>query len=462
MTITSPYDDSFLWEVPACDATHVDEAVTVARRALEADPLPAWRRAEILDRAAKALTDSDVADSLARTISAETAKPVTAARGEVTRAVSTFRFSAVAARTLTGEMIPLEASEFGAGERLGFAMRVPVGVVGAITPFNFPLNLAAHKLGPAIAAGCPVVLKPGDQTPLTGIRLVELLQDRCGLPAEWLSVVTGTGPEVGQHLVDHDDVAMITFTGSVDVGWRIRSMAPRKKVALELGNNAPVIVEPDADLKVAAAKIVAAGFGFSGQACISVQRVLAHASVIDDLLGRIVTETEALVVGPPDDEQTQVSSVISVAARDRIVSWIDEAVADGAHIATGGSVDDQGVLRPTVLRDVTPDMQVCCNEVFGPVVAVASYESIDDAIAVANDTRFGLQAGVFTADLATAVRATRVLDFGGVIVNDVPTWRADQMPYGGIRDSGNTREGPLHSAREMTELRTVILNARAE
>jgi acyl-CoA reductase-like NAD-dependent aldehyde dehydrogenase len=456
LLVRAPFGGDVVGEVPRCDRGHVDEAVRAARTAMAANPLPAWRRAEILDRAAELLATHEVVDDLAGTIAREAAKPITTARAEVERAASTFRFSAAVCRGLSGEMLPLDAAAVGEG-RLGFALRVPIGVVGAITPFNFPVNLVAHKLAPAIAAGCAVVLKPAHQTPLSGMKLAELLLDRCGLPPGWLSTVPGPGAEAGAALVAHDDVAMITFTGSPEVGWAIRASAPRKKVSLELGNNAPVIVQPDGDWRAAAVKIAAGGYSHAGQSCISVQRVLVHRQVADSFVRDLVGATEALVVGDPLDERTQVSSVIDDASRDRVLAWVDEAVAAGARVATGGQLDADGVLLPTVLTDVEPDMRVCRDEIFGPVVTVRAYDTIDEALRLANDSRYGLQAGIFTADLAVAKRAVQELDFGGVIINDVPTWRADQMPYGGLRDSGNTREGPAYAAREMTELRTVVI-----
>ncbi len=456
LPVIAPYDGRLLGEVPACTPAHVDQAVRAARRALEEEPLPAWRRAEILDRAAEALADEVTVERLARTIALEAAKPIAAARAEVARAASTFRFAAATCRTLAGEVLPLDAAQAGEG-RLGFTLRVPVGVIGAITPFNFPCNLVAHKLAPAIAAGCPVVLKPAHQTPLSGIALAELLLDRCGLPASWLHVVTGVGPTTGAALVGHEDVAMITFTGSPTVGWAIRAAAPRKKVSLELGNNSPVIIQPDADVQGAATAIAAAGFAHAGQSCISVQRVLVHREVAEALEAALVEAVEALVVGDPLDEATQVSALIDADNRERVVAWIEEAVDGGAVVAAGGKVDEAGVLAPTVLTDVHPDMRLCRDEVFGPVVGLTTYDDVEEAFALANDTRYGLHAGIFTSDLDVARRAIEVLDFGGVIVNDVPTWRADHMPYGGRRDSGNTREGPWSSALEMTEVRSVVI-----
>jgi acyl-CoA reductase-like NAD-dependent aldehyde dehydrogenase len=452
--VRSPHDDAVLARVPACGPKEIDRAVAAARAALDAGTLAPWQRAEILDRAAQLLAERT--EEFARLIASEAAKPIRTARTEAQRAVSTFTFAAVAARTLAGDVVPLEASAVGAG-KLAFTLRVPIGVVGAISPFNFPLNLVAHKLAPAIAAGCPVVLKPASQTPLSAITLARLLLEECGLPAEQLHVVTGGGGTVGNALVDHDDVAMISFTGSPDVGWGIRARAPKKKVGLELGNNAPLILEPSGDLETAAKKISVAGFSHAGQSCISTQRIYVHESIHDRFVDTLVPHVEGLVVGDPLDEATDVSALISTGERDRVQSWIDEAIAGGAEVLAGGKVRDDGLLMPTVLGDVTPDMKVCALEVFGPVVAIAKYRDLDDAFRLANDTRYGLQAAIFTSELAAALQAARRLDFGGVLVNEVPTWRADQQPYGGVRDSGNTREGPLWAVREMTEERLVVL-----
>jgi acyl-CoA reductase-like NAD-dependent aldehyde dehydrogenase len=453
--VRAPYDGTVIAAVPTCGAEEVARAVAAATMAHRKGPLAAWRRAEILDAAARLLAERR--DAFARTIALEAAKPIKTARIEAERAVSTFQFSAAEARTLAGDVVPLDASSPGEG-KLGFTLRLPIGVVGAISPFNFPLNLVAHKLAPAIAAGCPVVLKPASQTPLSAIALADLLIDECGLPAEQLSVVTGGGGSVGNALVDHPDVAMITFTGSPDVGWGIRARAPRKKVGLELGNNAPVIIEADADWKVAADKIKVAGYSHAGQSCISTQRLYVHRSIAPAFTDALAERVSSLVVGDPLAEDTDVSALISEGERDRVASWVEEAVAGGARVVTGGTIGPDGVLVPTLLADVAPDMKVCAREVFGPVVTIQAYDSLDDALALANQTDYGLQAAIFTADLASSLKAVRALDFGGVLVNEVPTWRADQMPYGGVRDSGNTREGPHYAVREMTELRVVILN----
>jgi acyl-CoA reductase-like NAD-dependent aldehyde dehydrogenase len=454
MEVRSPFDNELLARVPACGPGEVDRAVAAAKRAHEAGPLPAWQRAQILDQAARLLAERT--EEFARRIAQEAAKPIKTARVEAQRCVSTFTFGAVAARTLAGELVPIDASEVGEG-KLAFTLRVPIGVAGAISPFNFPLNLVAHKLAPAIAAGCPVVLKPASQTPLSAIALARLLLDECGLPPEQLHVVTGGGGTVGNALVDHPDVALITFTGSPEVGWGIRARAPKKKVGLELGNNAPVIIEPSADVETAAKKISVAGFSHAGQSCISTQRIYVHESVRERFLDTVVPLVEGLVVGDPLDEKTDVSALISTGDRDRVQSWVDEAITQGADVLAGGKVREDGLLMPTVLGDVTPDMKVCALEVFGPVVGVASYRALDDALRLANDTRYGLQGAIFTNDLRDAIHAARTLDYGGVLVNEVPTWRADQQPYGGVRDSGNTREGPSWAVREMTEERLIVI-----
>ena len=451
--VKSPYDGKVIAQIPVCEAADVDRAVAAAKKALADNPLPPWRRAEILDTAAERLKERN--EQFARTIAAEAAKPIKTARIEAERAVSTFTFAATEARKLAGEMVPIDASEVGEG-KLAFTLPLPIGVVGAISPFNFPLNLVAHKVAPAIAAGCPVVLKPATQTPLSAIDLAELLLDECGLPAGYLNVVTGGGSTVGNAIVEHDDIALITFTGSGKVGWEIKGKAGRKKVGLELGNNAPIILEPDGDWDRAARQISVAGFSHAGQSCISVQRIYVHETIADrfcDTLAKLVGD---LVVGDPMDDNTDVSALITPDDCQRVKAWIDEAVAAGAEIVTGGDVADR-LLQPTVLRNVTSDMRVMREEVFGPVVGIQAYRDVDDALALANDTDYGLQAAIFTKNLDHALAAGRTLEFGGVMVNEVPTWRADQMPYGGVKASGNTKEGPAYSVREMTEFRLLVI-----
>jgi acyl-CoA reductase-like NAD-dependent aldehyde dehydrogenase len=436
--VRSPYDGHLVGLVPRGTTDDLDRAVAVARDRHRAGPLPAHERAAVLDRAAMLL--SERIDAFARSISEESAKPITTATVEAHRAVDTIRFSAAVARTLTGETVPLDASSAGVG-KLGFTKRVPVGVVAAISPFNFPLNLVCHK--------------PASATPLTALRIARLFEE-AGLPPGWLNVVTCSG-SVADHLVQHPDVAMITFTGSPEVGWGIRARAPRIRVSLELGNNAPVIIEADGDWRTAAAKIAVGGYSFAGQSCISVQRVYVQRSIHEGFLAALAERVSALRVGDPSDPATDVSALIKEEETARVESWVGEAAGAGAVVVVGGQRVDRGVLAPTLLDGVTPDMRICRTEVFGPVVGVAAYDSFDEAVALANDTRSGLQAGVFTTRVSTALAAVERLDFGGVLVNEVPTWRADQQPYGGVRDSGNTREGPAYAVEEMTDRRMVVI-----
>ena len=369
--------------------------------------------------------------------------------------MSTYTFSAVEARKLAGEVVPMDASQAGEG-KLALTLRVPHGVVGAISPFNFPLNLVAHKIAPALAAGCAVVLKPASQTPLSALLLAEL-ETEAGLPPGWLNVLVGPASEIGDVLVEDERVSVITFTGSSDVGWKLRERAARKRVNLELGNSTPLIVEADADLEAAASATAQHGFSFAGQSCISIQRVYVQRDVYDRYVELLVPKVDQLVVGDPADEETDVGPVIDEGARERILEWIDEARQAGADILTGGELEGE-LIRPTVIAGAALDLKVSCEEVFGPVVTVTPYSTIDEALELANGTRYGLQAGIFTTDIRTALRAAQELEFGGVIVNEAPTFRADQMPYGGVKDSGNTREGPAYSVKEFTEQRVVVFD----
>jgi len=353
----------------------------------------------------------------------------------------------------------MDASQAGVG-KLAFTLRLPIGVVGAISPFNFPLHLVAHKIAPALAAGCAVVLKPASQTPLSALLLAELEAD-AGLPPGWLNVLVGPAAEIGDVLVEEERVRLLTFTGSAPVGWGLAERAPRKRVELELGNATPVLVEPDADLEDATTRLAANAFAFAGQSCISVQRIYVHESVYDELVSAFLPKVEALRLGDPADEETDVGPLIDRGSRERVLEWIEEARSAGAEILAGGELArlDDGVelLRPTVIAKPAHDLKVSCEEVFGPVCTVTPYASLDEGIELANGTRFGLQAGIFTRSLQTALVASQRLEFGGVTVNEAPTFRADQMPYGGVKDSGNTREGPAYAVREMTETRLVVV-----
>ena len=449
--VTSPFDGALVGRVPAVGAEAASAAVRAAAEAMGAG-LPAYRRADILDGVA-ALTQAR-REELARLLSAEVGKPVTQARIEIDRATQTIKFSAAEARSLSGDVIAMDAHPAGV-DRVGWTMRVPIGVIAAITPFNFPFNLAAHKVGPAIAAGCGVVVKPPRSAPLTAVALAELFYE-AGLPREWLSVVVGPSAEIGDALVADPRVAMITFTGSSQVGWGIAARAPRKHVALELGNSTPVIVAPDADLDRAAATLAGSAFGFAGQSCISVQRLILHRSVERAFTERLLAATRAKRVGDPADETTDVGPLIDAAARERVLEWVDEAASKGATVETGGRADGSCV-EPTVLSAVSTDQRVWSDEVFGPVVSTIPYDDLDDAIALANGTEYGLQAGIYTSDIGSAMKAARLLRFGGVTINETPTFRVDQMPYGGTKESGNTREGPHYTVRSMTEERMVVI-----
>ena len=451
LEVRSPYDASLVGRVAKADTGVARQAIDAAERAM-IEPLPAHERAAILDRTAGLVFER--AEELARTISAEAGKPMKAARVEVSRATSTFTMAAVEARKLAGDAVPMDASPAGVG-KLALTLRVPIGVVGAISPFNFPLNLVAHKVAPALAAGCAVVLKPASQTPLSALLLAEL-EVEAGLPPGWLNVVCGSAGEIGDVLVEDERVALITFTGSAGVGWKLRERAPRKRVNLELGNATPVIVTADADIEDTATRLAANAFSFAGQSCISVQRIYVERTAYDEFVDLFVPRVEGLVVGDPADDATDVGPVISGGDRDRIVSWIDEATASGARVLTGGTIEGD-LLVPTVLADAPADAKVNCEEVFGPLCTLTPFDALDEAIELANGTRYGLQAGIFTSDVKIALRAARELEFGGVTVNEAPTFRADQMPYGGVKDSGNTKEGPAYAVREMTEERLVVL-----
>jgi acyl-CoA reductase-like NAD-dependent aldehyde dehydrogenase len=451
LDVLSPYDGSPVGRVAKGGAAEAQRAIDSAARAMQ-DPLAAHERAAILDRTAHLVDERS--EEIARTISSEAGKPMKAARVEVARATSTFTMAAVEARKLAGDVVPMDASPAGAG-KLALTLRVPVGVVGAISPFNFPFNLVAHKVAPALAAGCAVVLKPASQTPLSALLLAEL-ETEAGLPAGWLNVVCGSASEIGDVLVGDERVALITFTGSSGVGWKLRERAPRKRVNLELGNATPVIVAADADLDDVTTRLAANAFSFAGQSCISVQRIYVERDAYDAFLERFLPKVDALVVGDPADDATDVGPLIAPSERDRVLEWIEEAAGRGARVLTGGTLDGE-LLRPTVVVDAPADAKVACEEVFGPLCTVSPYDSLDEAIALANGTRYGLQAGVFTRDVKAALHAARQLEFGGVTINEAPTFRADQMPYGGVKDSGNTREGPAYAVREMTEERLVVL-----
>jgi acyl-CoA reductase-like NAD-dependent aldehyde dehydrogenase len=448
LEVRSPYSGDAVGRVAKAGAEEARRAIDAAEQAMR-EPLPAHKRAEILVRVAAGLGRRH--EEAAQLISDEAGKPLKAARVEAARAMSTYTFAAVEARKLAGEMVPMDAAQAGEG-KLAFTLRRPIGVVGAISPFNFPLNLVAHKIAPALAAGCAVVLKPASQTPLSALLLAEL-EEEAGLPPGWLNVLVGPASEIGDVLVEDERVKLITFTGSSGVGWKLKERAPKKRVNLELGNATPVIVAADADVSAAATKVSQNAFSFAGQSCISIQRVYVEREVYDAFVKDLIPRVEALRIGDPSDEDTDVGPVIDREARDRILEWVKASSGD---VLTGGELDGE-LIRPTVIANPSRDDHVSCDEVFGPVCTVTAVDSIDEAIELANDTRYGLQAGIFTGSVKTALRAAEELEFGGVTVNEAPTFRADQMPYGGVKDSGNTREGPHYAVRELTEERLVVL-----
>src|SRR2546421_3560087 len=382
--VRAPYSGEVVGSVAKAGTGETRRAIDAAEQAMR-EPLPAHKRAEILVRVAGALGRRH--DEVARLISDEAGKPMKAARVEAKRAMSTYTFAAVEARKLAGEMVPMDAAQAGEG-KLAFTLRRPIGVVGAISPFNFPLNLVAHKLAPALAAGCAVVLKPASQTPLSALLLAEL-EDEAGLPPGWLGVVVGKASEIGDVLIEDERVRALTFTGSGAVGWKLRERAPKKRVNLELGNATPVIVEADADLDAAAQAMAANAFSFAGQSCISVQRIYVHRDVHDGFLERFVPRVESLVVGDPADEETDVGPVIDEEARQRILDWVGETKG---KVLTGGDTTAEGLIRPTVIAAPAPDDKVACEEVFGPVCTVTAFGALEEAIELANSTRYGLQA----------------------------------------------------------------------
>ena len=455
LEVRSPFDGSLAGVTTQASAADVEAAVAAAAGAAAAcAATPAHVRAAALDSVSRRLAERS--EEIAALITAESGKPLKWARLEVTRAVSTFRWGAEEARRWSGSLQRLDTDPAATG-RMALVRRAPRGPVLGIAPFNFPLNLVAHKVAPAIAVGAPIVLKPAPATPLSALLLGELLAET-DLPAGAWSVLPVPN-EVAAELVRDPRLPVVSFTGSVPVGWSIRDAVPRKHVTLELGGNAAVVVAPDQDddaLAHAASRIATFAMYQAGQSCISVQRVFATPEVAGTLTERVVEAVQKLVTGDPTDAATDVGPLIDEQAARRVETWVDEAVADGATLLTGGTRDG-AAYAPTVLADVPSSAKVACEEVFGPVVVIDTVESVDDAFARVNDSRFGLQAGVFTRDLQLAFRAARELEVGGVVIGDVPSYRADQMPYGGLKDSGVGREGVRAAMEDLTEERVLVL-----
>ncbi|CKI16169.1 aldehyde dehydrogenase family protein [Bacillus cereus] len=451
----APYSEETLAEIAQGTEEDVKEAVTAAKNAMtKMNKLSAYDRATILEKVAQKMDERR--EEFAEIIAKEAAKPIRAARGEVDRTVQTYKFAAEEAKRIYGETLPLDAAP-GADGRIAYTIRKPIGVIGAITPFNFPLNLVAHKVGPAIAAGNTVVLKPADQTPLSSYALVELFEE-AGLPNGALNIISGPGPTVGEAIVKNDYVASITFTGSPKVGIGIKQKAGLKRVTLELGSNAAVIIDEDVELTDEIIERVKWGaFVNNGQVCISVQRVFVHETKIHEFLSKLKKAMESVVVGDPSLEETDVSALISKKDVERIDMWVQEAIKEGATVLCGGKKQDARIFEPTVLTNVPDHVSVQCQEVFGPLMTVNTFKEFDEAIEQVNNSRYGLQAGVFTNNLFKAMRVIDELEVGGVMINDIPTFRVDHMPYGGVKESGTGREGIKYAIEEMTEMKLVCI-----
>ena len=452
--VTNPYDNSVIDTVPRADKRDVERALASAvHGARVMAKLPGYERWKILKNAAEIILARN--EELGRLISREEGKVIAEGRLEANRAFETLMGSAEEAKRLHGETVPLDAAPGGAG-KIGLTLRVPCGVVAAISPFNFPLNLVCHKVGPALAAGNAVVLKPATDTPLSALKLTEILLE-AGLPPEAIQCLTGSGGEIGDLICRDPRVRKITFTGSREVGEHICRTAGIKKVTMELGSNSPVIVMPDADLDKVAAAVASTGYANAGQVCISTQRVLTAGKVYGEFLDALTPKVAALTMGSQLDEKTKVGPMVREKDAVRVDAWVREAVDQGARVVVGGQ--RQGAIyAPTVVTDVKPEMRISCDELFGPAVAVTPFDDLDQAIAMANDTNYGLSAGIFTESLESAMKFAREVQSGNLHVNWGPQWRADRMPYGGLKESGFGKEGPAYAINEMTELKMVVFH----
>ncbi len=446
-----PYDGTPVGEVPRAGADLVDRAVEAARQGLKAMRAMAnYERADLLLRIAE-LIRRDVAE-YGQIICSETGKPIKEARVEATRSLETIIAAAHEARQLHGEVVPMDFSATGKG-RMAITVREPIGIIACITPFNVPLNLALHKVTPALAGGNAIIHKPATKTPLSAVRLAKTMEE-AGVPKGAYNVITGPGGQIGMAMAEHPAINMLTFTGSAEVGRAIKSRAGFKKVTLELGNNSAVILEPGADLNTAVARTTQGAFSHSGQVCISVQRAFVHRSIFSEFVDRLKKSAEGLKIGHPYEEATEISSLIDEAEAIRIEKWIAEAVNGGAKVVSGGK-RKFATISPAILVDVPGTCHVSCQEAFGPIIAIYAYDDLEEAIERSNATPYGLQAGIFTNDIARAFQAARKLDVGGVMINDIPMYRADHMPYGGVKESGTGREGPKYAIEEMTESKLI-------
>jgi len=452
MDVFNPYNQEQVATLMLATKDDLNEAVESCFETFhnKMNHMPAHDRADILRRAADLLEERE--EEFAQAIVQEAGKPIKYSKGEVQRAVQVIRFASELAKNIYGEVIPMDAA-VGGQNRMGLVKRKPLGVVGAITPFNFPLNLSLHKIAPAIAAGNTVVYKPAEKTPLSAYKLVRLFQ-QAGLPDGALNLVIGTGKETGEPLVQHDKVQKITFTGSVPVGKTIRESAGLKKVTLELGSNSPNIIFNDANLEEAVEGLVKGAFAFSGQVCISAQRIYVHRDIYDTFLEKYVELTKTLTIGNPEDEDTDFGPMINEDEAKRAKQWIDDAVEKGAKVHTGGKRDGT-ILEPTIISDVKNDMKIIAQEVFAPIVSVMPFDTEEEVIQRSNDSIYGLQAGVFTKDMDRAFRVADQLEMGGVWINEISTYRQDNHPYGGVKQSGMGKEGVKYAIEDMTELKFI-------
>jgi len=454
--VRNPFDGSTVDTVPSAGTDDVAAAVAGAVEGAKLmRKIPGFERHAILHRAAQLMRER--IDDLGRTISSEEGKPIGEGRFEVERSIETMELSAEEAKRLYGEVLPLDGAPGGA-TKFGFTLRVPCGVVAAITPFNFPMNLVCHKIGPALAAGNAVVIKPASDTPLSALRLVEILLE-AGVPPLAISCVTGPGGKIGGAIAGDPRVRKISFTGSRDVGEQLTKAAGLKRVTMELGSNSPLIVLPDADLEKVAEATAITGYVNAGQVCISTQRVITLAPVYNDLLDLLAPKVAALRTGDPFAEGTQIGPMIRESDAERVEKWVQDAVSDGARVVAGGGRKGS-IHEPTLVADVRPTMRISCDEIFGPAVGVTRVDNVDEAIRLANDTVYGLSAGIFTRDLDSALRFAREVESGNIHINWGPQWRADLMPYGGLKESGFGKEGPKYVIEEMTELKTVVIHGQ--
>lgn len=452
-TLTSPFSGEVIAKVARASIQDVEHAVEGAHKAfLSFKKTTAYERAEILYKVVEIMRGRK--NEFARILALEAGKPLSAGLQEIDRTIATYQFSAEAAKQSMGETVPLDAAP-GTKDRIGYTKRVPIGVVSAITPFNFPFNLVAHKLGPAFAVGNTVVLKPATQTPLSSLILAEIFKE-AGLPDGALQIVTGSGSELSDTLVTHPLVKKVTFTGSGAVGLKIKEKVGLRKITLELGSNAAVIVEPSTPIDKIITRCVGGAFGFAGQVCISLQRVYVHESIYDEFTKAFVEETKKLVVGDPLDLSTDVSAMINPNEVKRIKQWIEEAIEQGAVIATGAEFTDR-ILTPTVMTNVKPEMKIVCQETFAPIVSLVPYKNLDEAISLVNASELGLNAGIYTNVLTDAMKAADEIEAGAVVINDIPTFRVDNMPYGGVKNSGYGREGIKYAIEEMTDLKFITI-----